>query len=150
MSADAPIAVARTELCPEFNQFLIGTGDVLGAAVELACQSDANPAHAVIGDNAVLFRLGAGIHKLDVSVEVWLDRPRTSPDEFFDSLETTITAVDVQLYLVSTTPSPRDLTVSLPTEGKLTLQAFVLDRRQQEDAEFGIEVSASRWLIRVW
>lgn len=148
MSADAPITVARTELGPEFNQFTLGTGDVLEAAVELARKPATDL--ATRGETAMLFRLGPGVHRVDVRLEVWPGRPGDTPADCAGSLEDTITAVDARLHLVSTTPSPRDVSVPLPTEGRLTVQVFVLDRHRRHDADFGIEVSVSRWLIRVW
>jgi hypothetical protein len=150
MTPDAPIAVAHAEIRPEFHQFVLGVGNVLLIAEQLSSQAAATASLGVATSGGVLFSLVPEVIELSVTVEIWAAKPQITADSYIDMFESQLVASDTTLYLTSITPSPDDLTMRLPEVKPYTVQAFVLAREIQHDADFSVDVSVERWLIRLW
>lgn len=150
MTSDEPITVVHTELSPEFNQFILGTGDVLSASVQLNAEEAAPTALAKSTANAVLFTLAHGVSRARITVEIWPTQPSRAPSSYVDFHETSITATDSELNITSITPSPDDRVIQLPQPKKFAMHAFLLSRELQNDPDLDIEVNIEHWLIRLW
>jgi hypothetical protein len=150
MAHDEPVTVVHTELSPEFDQFVLGTGDVLRAAEQLSTEAIETVNLGAATDNAVLFALRHEVSEVRITVEIWRTQPGQSPSVYVDSLETSIAASDTALKLTSITPSPRDLVIQLPRIKRFVMQAFVLSRELQHDPDFNLDLNIEQWLIRLW
>jgi hypothetical protein len=129
---------------------VLGTGDVLRTAEQLSSQAAAAVSLGVATSEGVLFSLAPNIAELGVTVEIWAAKPQIPADSYIDMFESQFVASDTALQLMSITPSPHDVTMRLPDMKPYTVQAFVLACEIQHDADFDIDVSVERWLIRLW
>jgi hypothetical protein len=148
MASSKPTASVRAEIRPEFNQFALGTGDVLMLAGQLGGESASSAALGVFRPGGALFSLAPGVVELSVSIELWAEQPEDLPEPRADSIEFQLVASDTALHLVSITPSPRDVRLLLPDVKSYTVQAFALERELRHTEDFDLRVE--RWLIRLW
>ncbi|WP_134731639.1 hypothetical protein [Amycolatopsis nivea] len=74
MTAQPRRAAVRAELRPEFQQFVIGTGDVLTVARQLTERTSGADA-VTSSDTCMLFTLRPGIADVRLTVEVWATPP---------------------------------------------------------------------------
>jgi hypothetical protein len=151
MSEDAPALNFDAEISPEFNQFVLGTGDVLRIAEQLGRQASSSPESlGVTAPEGALFRLAPGVVELSITGEVWTQTPTSTVSPHLDRLVFRLEPSGTSLQLASITPSPADVTVELPEVRPYTVEVLVLDRQTRHDDDFDISVRTERWLIRLW
>jgi hypothetical protein len=148
MTTEAPLAAVRAELSPEFHQFAIGTGDVLTAAEQLNQRRPGNKA-VTSSDTCMLFTLEPGIAEVKLVVEVWA-APQSPPPAPVQRFTRSLRTDGELLQIVSITPSPKDVTLALPSARDYTFSAYLTEVSQRYDDVFDLHVRTENWVVHIW
>ncbi|QKV74103.1 hypothetical protein [Amycolatopsis sp. Hca4] len=150
MTSGAPTVAVESELSPEFNRFVLGTGDTLQIADQLHPQAGAATALGAVAPEGILFTLSPGVVEVDIRVEVWDEEPPSFTREYLDTFTSEITPTQNPLQLTSISPGPSDRSLDLPEIRRYKVEAYVLSRETRRDEDFDLDVRAEQWVIRLW